>query len=254
MAPPLLTPPILLIARHTLREGLRARSVQAYLAVLVVLGLGAWFAGEMALTESARVRAGFFAATARVAAVFMLCLHVVNALQREWADGEAALILALAIGRPAWLAGRLLGFVLLAALFALLAGAGALAFAPWPPALAWSASLVSELALMAGFATFAALGLRSLPAAMALVAGFYLLGRNLAAILLIAGTPWHDANPWLRYVVDGLALPLPDLSLTSANLLTETAPAWPTTAPIQAVIYLLLCYALAGFDLARRET
>jgi hypothetical protein len=249
--PPIL--PILPIARHTMREGLRARSVQAYLAVLVVLGLGAWFAGELALTESARVRAGFFAATARVAAVFMLCLHVVNALQREWADGEAALILALAIGRPAWLAGRLTGFVLLAALFALLAGVAALTFAPWPRALAWSASLAAELALVTGFATFCALGLRSLPAAMALVAGFYLLGRNLAAILLIAGTPWHDANPWLRPVAEALSLPLPDLSLTSAGLLAETAPAWPTMALTQAVIYLLLCYTLAVFDLARRE-
>lgn len=237
-----------------MREGLRSRSALACGLVFAVLALGAWFAGELALTESARIRAGFFAATARIAAVLLLCLHVVNALQREWADGEAALILALAIGRSTWLAGRMAGFVLLALLFALLAGLFALAFAPWRHALVWATSLAPEFALMAGFAGFAALGLRSPVSALALISGFYLLARNIAAIQLIASNPLGGAPAWPDTLAHSIGLLLPDLSqLTSAAVLADGAAILPGQAWIQAAIYLLLCFAAASFELTRRE-
>ena len=77
---------IVTIARYVLAEALFGRLAIAGVAI-VGAGLGvAWFAGEMAITESASIQGSALAAFLRVAAVLMVVSFVVSGLTREQSD------------------------------------------------------------------------------------------------------------------------------------------------------------------------
>ena len=69
--PPVLSK-VLAIARFTLLEAVRTRLLWIVLVILALLFLGSLFVQHIAVTETARMQTGFLAATARMAAVFML--------------------------------------------------------------------------------------------------------------------------------------------------------------------------------------
>ena len=248
------------IARYTLLEALRTRLPLISLAVLAALVAAGFFVEQVAVTEGVRFRAGFYAATARWAAVFILALHVLAAVAREFDDKALDVLLALDLPRSHYVLGRLAGFVAVAALIAV-AACVPLAWSVPPAALAqWGLSLAFELAIVAALALFCAITFNQIVPAAGFVAAFYVLARALTAMRLIGANPIAEADVFthraISFVVEGLALVIPALEGWTRTewLLDQPAP-WSTLSVIagQSVLYVVLLAAAAMFDLHRKN-
>jgi ABC-type transport system involved in multi-copper enzyme maturation permease subunit len=251
---------ILAIAYYTLLEARRARLPLLLAAALALLLLLAFFVSELAVIESQRLRLTFYAAGARLAAVFIVCAHVLGSITREFNDKGIDALLALDLPRAHYILGKLGGLLVLALLVALLCAVPLLAQAPPVAVLQWGAALALELALLATFALFCVMAFGQFIPAAALVLAFYLLARTLAAIQLIsahplsgAGTLSHSVGRWL---VDALALVMPALDRwpQSAWLIDAPAP-WAAFGFIlvQALLYVTLLAGAAMVDFQRRN-
>jgi len=248
------------IAYYTLLEAWRARLLLLLAAALALLLALGFFMSQLAIIDSARVQVNVYAAGARLAAVFLLCTHVLGSISREFSDKGIDVLLALDVPRAHYILGKLAGFAALAVLAAAVVWLPLAAQAPWPALLQWGAALALELTLMAAFALFCATAFGQFVPAAALVLAFYLLARSLGAIQQIsahpvsgAGTAAHDAGRWL---VDILALVMPalDRSPQTAWLIDVAAP-WPSFAAwlAQAVAYVVVLAGAAMVDFQRRN-
>jgi ABC-type transport system involved in multi-copper enzyme maturation permease subunit len=251
---------VLAIARYTLFEALRNRLLWLVLLLLGALLLAGLFVQELAVTESTRVRAGFLAASTRLALVFVLCLHVAASMVREFNDKGIDLLLSLDLPRSGYYLGKLLGFVGVGLLLAALAALALATTGVSAGLLAWGLSLALELTLIATLTLFCVITFAQVMPAVSAVAAFYLLARSIAAIRLMAGSQLLDPGAWstrvASWLVEGLAIVLPDLSrfTPTAWLLTDAV----TGAALGYVVLQSLLYsallALAGlFDLHRRS-
>jgi len=251
---------IVTIARFTLLEALRIR-LWGLFAVIVVLAFGAaWFMQQLAIAESARIETAFLAAAIRLAAVFVLSLHVLTSVVREFHDKGLELVLSFDVRRGDYILGRLLGFLLVATAIALLATLPQFALSSAPAALQWGLSLACELAIMSALSLFCIVTFTQLMPAASFVFGFYLLARTLTAIRLMdaapltgVGTPSHQVMSWL---VEGLALVIPALDrYTQSAWLVDYAAPWATSAILaaQAALYIVLLGAATMFDFQRRN-
>jgi hypothetical protein len=251
---------IVTIARFTGLEAVRTRLPWLFVMVMALIFGGAFFIQQLAITESARLQSAFFAAATRFAAVFVLSLHILTSMVREFNDKGLELTLSFDLRRSHYILGRLAGFLLIALLVAVLATLPQLMFAPAPAALQWGLSLAFELAIMAALSLFCIITFTQLIPAASFVFGFYLLARTLTAIRLMSdtplvggGTPAHQVISWL---VDVLALVLPALDhYAQSAWLADSAAAWPTLGAnaVQALIYVFLLSAAAMFDFYRRN-
>lgn len=251
--------PFIAIVRLTLLEARRTRLPVA-LAVLVAatLGLGA-FMGAMAVTEAGAVRVGVMAGLLRLGAVALTALFVVGSVHRELAGRTTEMLLSLPLSRSAYYLARLSGFAATAVAVAALATVVALLQAEPGAAAAWGVSLAAELVLVAALAQAAAFTLGQLPGALGAVLAFYLLGRGIGAIQLIAHGPLAGApgplNTAATGAIDALAYLLPDLyRFTRGEWLVygEVAGADLGLVLGQALAYGLLLAAVGLFDLHRR--
>ncbi len=251
---------VLAIARFTLLEAVRTRLPWLALAAIVLLLLASLFVQQLAITETWRVRAGFLAVTSRLALVFILALHVASSMAREFNDKGLDLLLSLDLPRTRYYLGKLLGFVAVAWLLAGLAAAGLATTGLSPGWCAWSLSLALELTLVATLALFCVITFVQIMPAITVVAAFYLLARSIAAIRLMSGSQLMDQASWTthaaRWLVDAMALVLPDLSRFTATdwLLTQSAaPAAIGFVLLQALVYGGLLTLAGLFDLHRRS-
>src|SRR3974390_184261 len=117
--PPVLNK-VLTIARFTLLEAVRTRLLWIVLIILVLLFLGSLFVQHISVTETARMQTGFLAATARMAAVFILSLYLAGSMVREFNDKVIDLLLSLALPRAAYYLGKFLGYAGIAVAIAVL--------------------------------------------------------------------------------------------------------------------------------------
>ena len=251
---------IVTIARFTALEAVRTRLPWQFAIVLGLILGSAYFIQQLAITESARLQVAFFAAAARFAAVFMLSLHILTSMVREFNDKGLELTLSFDLRRSHYILGRLCGFLLIALAMALLATLPPLLLAPLPAALQWGLSLALELAIMAALSLFCIVTFTQLMPAASFVFGFYLLARTLTAIRLMSdtplvggGTPSHQVIAW---IIDALALVLPALDrYTQSTWLVDNAAAWPALGAnaAQALLYIVLLGAAAMFDFYRRN-
>ncbi len=251
---------IVTIARFTLLEALRTRLFWLFIALmLVILGLG-YFMQQLAITESARLQTAFSAAALRFAAVFVLSVHVLASVIREFNDKGLELTLSFELRRSQYIVGRLLGFVSIAMILATAATLPFLLLSHPSAALQWGTSLAFELALVAALSLFGIITFTSLMAAASFVFGFYLLSRALTAIRLMSDTPLTGGGTPAHHVISGLvdilALILPALDrYTQSTWLTDSPLPWPSLATLaaQAVLYTVLLGAAAMFDFYRRN-
>jgi ABC-type transport system involved in multi-copper enzyme maturation permease subunit len=251
---------VLAIARYTLLEAVRNRLLWLVLALLVVLLIGSLFVQQVAITETARMRAGFLAGSVRLAAVFVVCLHVASSMVRDFNDKAVDLLLSLDLPRAGYYLGKLLGFTGVAVAIACLAGllvatAGVSAGLP-----VWIASLALELTLIATLTLFCVITFAQIMPAVSMVAAFYLLARSIEAIRLISRSQLVDPTAWTTTIsqrlVDGLALLLPDLSRFTATawLLDEPAGMGVLAfVALQSVVYGMLLTLAGLFDLYRKS-
>lgn len=251
---------VLTIARYVLAEALFGRLA---LAALVIAGAGmgvAWFAGEMAITESARIQGSALAAFLRVAAVLLVMSFVISGLTREQADKGLELLLSLAIPRASYVTGKLLGYAALAWLSALAFSIPLLAFAPPANVAAWGIALALELTIIAAAAMACALVIGQSALGLLVVTAFYVLSRLMPALLAITSSPVAPVQSLgfgtMSLALHGIATFLPALErFASAAWLWQGTTAWAQlpAAIAQFAIYVPLLLLLAIFDFYRKN-
>ncbi len=251
---------ILTLARFTLLEAWRTRLAGLFVIALLLVFGAAYFLQQLAITESVRMQIVFSAAASRLVAVFVLSLYILTCIVREFNDKGLELTLSFDLRRSHYVAGRLLGYLIIALIMALIAGAPQLMLAPPAAVLQWSISLALELAVVTALSLFCVMTFTHLMPAASFVAGFYLLTRTLTAIQLMSASPLaaehvlsHQVMAWL---VDGLALVMPALDrFTQSAWLADAAAGWPAigACAAQAALYSTLLIAAAMFDFYRRN-
>lgn len=248
------------IARYTLLEAARTQLPALVLVTFALLFAASFFIETISITEGARFQSGFYAATARLAAVFIAALYVIATVAREFNDKVLEVLLALDLPRSHYVLGKLAGFLAIALAIAAAAAAPLAGLAAPQPALAWAASLALELAIVAALALFCVITFNQLTAAACFVLAFYALARSLTAIRLMSENPITGADTLphqaARFVIEALALLLPALdSWTQTAWLVNEAAFWPALAPLawQSALYVALLAAAALFDFHRKN-
>ena len=250
----------LTIARFTLLEAVRTRLVWVVFIILALLFLGSLFVQHIAVTETVRLQTGFLAATARMAMVFVLSLHVAGSMTREFNDKGVDLLLSLALPRAGYYLGKFLGFTGIAVGAAALTTLTLLVLVPGPGLALWGISLALELTLVAALALFCVVTFAQIMPAISFVVAFYLLARSISAVRLLSTSPLLAPNDWTNRAVarlaDVLAWLLPDLDrFTATAWLVDQPPALGALGlvALQTLIYGSLLVLAGLFDLYRKE-
>lgn len=250
----------LTIARFTLLEAVRTRLLAVVAIILILLFLGSLFVQHIAVTETTRMQTGFLAATARMAAVFVLSLHVAGSMVREFNDKGVDLLLSLALPRAGYYLGKFLGFAGIAVAIAALTTLALVTLAPGPSLVLWGVSLALELILVAALALFCVITFAQIMPAISFVAAFYLLARSINAVRLLSVSPLLAPNDWtnraIAHLVDALAWLLPDLDrFTSTAWLVDHSGSLAMLGlnTVQTLLYGALLVVAGLFDLYRRD-
>ena len=248
------------LAHFTLLEALRTRLPWLFIIALALVFAVAGFMQQLAITDSTRILVAFSAAATRLVAVFVLSLHILTSMVREFDDKGLELTLSFDVRRADYILGRLLGFALIAVAIALIAALPQLMLAPRPAALQWALSLALELVMIAALSLFSIVTFTRLLPAATFVGAFYLLARSLSAIRLIsdAAIAGGDApsHQLMARLVDGLALLVPALDRYAQSAwLVDGAAAWSLLGgcAVQSALYTGLLTAAATFDFYRRN-
>lgn len=251
---------ILTLARFTLLEAWRTRLPLLFVVALAVVFGAAYFFQQLAITESVRLQIVFSAAASRLVAVFVLSLYILTCIVREFNDKGLELTLSFDLRRSHYVAGRLLGYLSIAMVMALVASAPQLILAPATAVAQWGTSLALELAVVAALSLFCVMTFTQLMPAASFIVGFYLLARTLTAIQLMSNSPLAVENPAshqvISWLIDGLALVMPALDrFTQSAWLADAAAGWPAigSCALQAGLYSVLLVAAAMFDFYRRN-
>lgn len=247
------------IARYTLLEAARTRLPLLVLIALLALLGASFFVEAISVTEGARIQTGFYAAGARLAAVFIAGAFVLVSVTRELDDKGMDVLLALDLPRSHYILGKLGGFTAIAALIAF-AAALPLAWLAGTSALQWMLSLGLELAIVVALALFCVVTFSQLVPAASFILAFYLLARALTAIRLMGAHPLIDAESAshgvIRFTVEGLALVMPALDAwTQTAWLVNEPASWSALIQLagQSALYVALLTAAAMFDFHRKN-
>ena len=190
-----MTKVVLSIARTTLLEALRSRMLWLVGVLLLVAVAAAAFLQQVALIETARIQAAIIAALLRACAGFLVAAFVVMSMVREFNDKVLELMLAQPWPRAAYLFGKFVGFSAAACLLAAILSVPLAFLAPPAQAAIWGLSLACELVILAAMSLFCVITLTHVVPALAAVLGFYVLGRSMAAIQIIA-RPADASQAW----------------------------------------------------------
>lgn len=248
------------IGKYTALEAIRTRVPATTLLTLVVLLGASLLIRELAVTEATRFQTGFYAAAARLCAVFMASLYVLASISREFNDKGLEVLLALDVPRSHYICGKLAGFMLTACAIAVMLSLPLWVLAPADAAALWTASLIIELALMIALSLFCIVTFSQLLPAAGFVAAFYLLARSVTAMRLMSANPVAGqdtlSHQVTRGLVDGLGYLMPALDRwTDTAWLVNAAPDPSALIAIaaQGAIYIGLLAAATLFDFYRRS-
>ena len=251
---------ILAISRYTFLEARRTRLLPLFAAALCAVFALAFFVSELAVTESLRMQITFYAAAARLAAVFIVAMFVLGSITREFDDKGIDVLLALDLPRSHYILGKLGGFLAIGAVAGVLACAPLVWMAPPAAAAQWGMALVLELSVVIAFALFCVVTFGQFMPSAAAVLAFYVLARSLTAIRLMSAHPIsgadtlsHEAGRWM---VEGLALITPALDRwPQTTWLIDAAASWNTVLLLllEARVYVVLLASAAMVDFHRRN-
>ena len=248
------------IARATLLEVVRGRTMWVAGGLMLAALAMAAFLQQVALTERAEIQATLVAATLRIGTAFLVAAAVIAGMAREANDKVIDLLLAQAMRRSAYFAGKLCGYALAAIAIEALAALPLCLFVPAARAWLWGGGLACELLIVAAMAMFSALTFTQFLPAFAATAAFYVLARSMDALRGIAESPfaepagWHDVL--VRWMLDGIAVVMPPLDrLAPTSWLVDSAPPWIDFVGLvaQTTVYIALIAAASLFDLYRRN-
>jgi ABC-type transport system involved in multi-copper enzyme maturation permease subunit len=248
------------IGKYTALEALRTRVPGTTLLTLVLLVCASLFISELAVSEAVRFQTGFYAAAARLAAVFLISVYVLASITREFNDKGLEVVLALDVTRTHYICGKLAGFMVAAVLIAVIVSTPLWVLAPAGAAASWTASLMVELALITALSLFCVVTFSQLLPAAGFVAAFYLLARSITAMRLMGAHPISGEDTLSQQVtaalVEALAYLLPALDQWTATAWLVDAspdPAQLLGIFFQGLIYLSLLTAATLFDFHRRS-
>ena len=248
------------IARYTLLEAVRTRLPALLLVTLLALVAASFFVEAISIAEGMRMQAGFYAASMRLACVFIAGLYVLVSVTREFDDKGLDVMLALDLPRSQFVLGKLAGFLAIGALIAI-AAAIPLAWFTAPQAmLQWAVSFALELAVIVALALFCIITFNQLTPSASFLLAFYLLARSLTAIRLMSANPLAGGDALshqvIHFLVEALALVMPsfDVWTQTAWLVNEPA-AWSAMLQLAGLsaLYVTLLAAATMFDLYRKN-
>lgn len=247
------------IARYTLLDALRNRTLWlVFLLVAVGISLSL-FLQQVAVTQSVQIQSGTLALIERTGSVFILVSVVLSGMVRDYHDKSLEFFLAMPISRADYFFGRLSGYAAFSLVLAVLLSIPLLWSSPGQAVIVWGVSLFFELVLMSSVSLFFSISLTQMPAALAGVLGFYLLSRSMGTLLLIMDGPLAD-HSLLQTVANtafssiGYFLPRLD-EFTRTAWLVYPSPNWHELMHVaaQTGIYSALMCCAALFDFHRRE-
>ena len=248
------------IARFTLLEALRTRL--GVLVLITVLGLlaASFFIESISIAEGARFQAGFYAASARLAGVFIAAVYVLVSITREFNDKGLDVLLALDLPRAHYVLGKLAGFLAIAVLIAAVMAFPLGWLANAAAALQWALSFAAELAIVVAFSLFCVITFNQLTPAASFVLAFYALGRALTAIRLMGAHPLSGADTLshqvIQFTVEALALVMPALDAwTQTAWLVNQPASWTTLLELAGLsaLYVALLAGATMFDFYRKN-
>jgi ABC-type transport system involved in multi-copper enzyme maturation permease subunit len=248
------------IARYTVLEAVRTR-LAILSIVLVVLLMGAsFFVREIAIAESTRFQTALYAASVRFAAVFVIALHVITSIAREFQDKGLDVVLALDLPRSHYIVGKLAGFLAVCVALALFVSLPLVPLAGAEAAMQWGLSLAFELAMIAALALFCVVTFNNFIPAASFVLAFYLLARSLTTLRLISANPIAGAEELshrvMTWLIEGLTIVIPPVDRwTQTSWLVDQIAPWMNVGAIaiHGIVLVVLLTAAAAFDMQRRN-
>lgn len=248
------------IAGFAWLEAIRTRLPWMLIGVAILLLLMSVLVRSLTIAETTRIQVSFLAASTRIAAVFLICLHVLGSMLRENQDKGTELLMSLDLARWEYLGGKLLGYMIVATAICVVLWVPIAVIAPFDPALRWVVSLILESWIIVAASLFCVVTFNQLMLSASFVLMFYLLARAIAAILLVAQSSMLAPDSWgqqaLTLSVKFVALILPGLhAFTDTAWLVNAAGDWSQFASflVQTFIYCGLLFAAALFDLYRKN-
>lgn len=251
--------PLITIARFTLLE-----SCKNYLLLLVLIGLVgtsmlALFIGELTITETSQIQSSISALILRLFAIFIVCTFVITSVVREFNDKCFELVIALPLHRFVYLLGKMLGFLILAILIAIIVSLPLALISDTKQLPLWCLSLICELSILIAFSLLCLMTFRGVVSIFFSVIVFYLLARIISIIQLMIANPILETSNLAQHLINilvkciGLLLPAFD-KFTKTEWLVYGANANEYMFILsQTVIYTTLLLAAACFDLHRKN-
>lgn len=251
---------IITISRFTIIESLRNRLL---LLCFIVLGISfalVEFIGDLAITEHRVTQVAILSAFLRMSAVVIVTMFVVSSSVRELHDKTLEMILAMPIRRGTYYLGKLLGFMHIAVLVALIFSLLLFVYADAEAVMIWTISLVFELILVVALSLVMLFTFNQVPSALAGVFIIYGASRIVSSIYLMSKYPiiahTSMAQKFMDGIIEVMTWLLPDLHrFTQTEWLTYHTADWSLLAPLfgQTLIYLVFLSFIALFDFYRKN-
>ena len=128
------------IARYTVLEAVRTRLPLLTLVTVGIFFTASFFVREIAIAESVRFQIAFYAATVRLAIVFIAALYAIASVAREFQDKGLDVALALDLPRSHYIVGKLGGFMAIGVGLATAASLPLIALSGWEVVTIWGIS------------------------------------------------------------------------------------------------------------------
>ena len=251
---------ILTISRFTIIESLRNRLLLLSFLVLGISFSLVEFIGDLAITEHRVTQVAILSAFLRMSAVVMVTLFVVSSTVRELHDKTLEMILAMPIRRGTYYLGKLIGFIHIAVLIAVIFALLLLVYADVGQVMIWTLSLILELILVVALSLVMLFTFNQVPSALTGVFIIYGASRIVSSIYLMSKYPIiaHTtmAQKFMDSLIALLTWLLPDLHrFTQTEWLTYHTADWNVLPPLlgQTVVYLIFLSFIALFDFYRKN-
>jgi ABC-type Na+ efflux pump permease subunit len=229
------------------------------LVVAISFGL-VEFIGDLTITEHRVTQVSVLGAFLRLSAVVIVTMFVVSSTLRELQDKTLEMILAMPIHRSSYYTGKLLGFIHISAIIAIIFSSLLLIYASADQVLIWGISLLFELILVVALGLVMLFTFNQIPAAITGVFVIYAASRSATSIYLMAEYPIISNSTISQKFMDGfvelMTWLLPDLHrFTQTEWLAYSTGSFSLLMPVigQSIIYLVLLSAISLFDFYRKN-
>ncbi len=250
------------LVKYVLTAARRDRFFMSLLAIMVVGSFISIFLSSASVIEQGQFSVIYLAAGLRMLGLLGLVLFVVFFIRRSFEARDVEYLLTRPVSRSSFILSHAMGFSLLSLIVSVALGAGlglvAMKLGNLQGVFYWSSGVVCEYLLMVNVALFFAMVLSSPVAATLATMGFYVLGRLMGQLLLIAKIPPGDiwGFKFMSVVFQAVSTLIPRLDLmTQSSWLVYGAKGLQDYVFIivQTAIFLILILISTLVDLSRRQ-